>query len=322
MSNTSFQPQNYQIFDQDAPNIVPSSTTGGGPAATITTSIVDNAQEFESRVKNYISVFKPKLYILTPCYGGMCHVDYLTCLMQTVEMFRNYNFPLQIEFCKNDSLVTRARNNLVARAMTDKDMTHIMFIDSDICWSPMDILKLVISNKEVVGGIYPLKNYDWRKLTQDPLNPYNSNVVKTWVDKKNSSQLSRIISDEQMIQYNMVRYNVNYLSNYLTIENNLTEVRHIATGFMMVKRNVFAQMFKAMPETKYTDDVSFLRENENENAYALFDTAVEVGHYFSEDWLFCSRWNKLGGKVYADVSINLSHNGVETFNGSYISSII
>ena len=66
----------------------------------------------------------------------------------------------------------------------------------------------------------------------------------------------------------------------------------------------------------------FLEPNENEFAYALFDCAVENGHYLSEDWLFCNRWTNLGGKIFIDVSINLTHTGIEDYNGSYITSLI
>ena len=84
---------------------------------------------------------------------------------------------------------------------------------------------------------------------------------------------------------------------------------------MLIKRNVFENLFEAFPSTKYTDDVNFLTEKENEFAYALFDCGVEEGHYLSEDWMFCHRWTKLGGKIYIDISINLSHTGIEDYNG-------
>lgn len=295
-----------------------------------------DVSDFATAVKNYVALNNPKLYILTPCYGCMCHVDYMTCLIQTIDYFRSVQFPLQVEFCKNDSLVPRARNNLVARAMSDPACTHIMFIDSDIIWTPIDVLKLVLSEKDVCGGIYPLKHYHWGKLmgssgmpnAPTPTPPY-PNLVKTWIDKKNESQLRDFISDEDAIKYNMVRYNVNYVSNYLKIENNMAEVRHIATGFMMIRRGVFEQMFTAFSRTKYVDDVCFLKPHENANAYALFDCAVEnetglEPHYYSEDWLFCHRWRRLNSenKVFIDVSISLSHCGNEVYHGSFISSIL
>ena len=115
---------------------------------------------------------------------------------------------------------------------------------------------------------------------------------------------------------------LNYLENFINIDQNLTKVRHVATGFLLIQRTVFETMAREHPTTKYVDDVSFLRPEENQYAYALFECGVEEGHYFSEDWGFCSRWNKLNGDVWIDVSIQLNHTGIETFRGTYISSLI
>jgi hypothetical protein len=280
------------------------------------------AQDFEKQIISFFQKNDVKLYILTPCFASLCYVNYVYCLMSTIELFRRFNIKLKIEFCKNDSLVSRARNNLIARGMTDKEATHFLFIDNDITWDPVDILKLLMADKDLVGGIYPLKNYDWEKLVKDTANPYNSNVIQTMLKRKNESQLSGIVTDSAMIQHNLLRYNINYLGQYLEINNNLAKVKHLATGFMMIKRSLLTNMMKAFPSTKYTDDINFLRPNENEMAYALFDCGVEDGHYYSEDWMFCDRWSKMGGEIYVDVSINLTHTGIEDYKGCYVSTII
>lgn len=270
---------------------------------------------FDELVQSYVSKNNPKLIILTPCYGSVCFVNFVHCLMITFNLFRKYNFPIEIEFCKGDSLISRARNNLIARAMNDTKCTHMMFIDNDITWDPIDILKLIIHDKLLIGGVYPLKHYDWETIS-------NENTVKKLIDKKNNSPLKNYISDSQMIQYNLLKYNINFISNVLEIEQNVALVKHLATGFMLIKREVIEKMTQTFPSTKYTDDVGFLQPQENKYAYALFDCGVEEGHYFSEDWLFCKRWSKMGGNIYIDVSINLTHTGIEDYRGSFISSIL
>ena len=276
---------------------------------------------FEEIVRNYVETKKPHVHILTPCFGSVCFVNYVHCLITTMETFRRYGIGVSVDFCKNDSLVSRARNNLVARAMNNPAMTNIMFIDNDITWDPIDIIKLLISDKQLVGGIYPLKHYNWNNLMHDKRNPNSDNIVKDWIKNKSQSQFKNIISDENMIQYKMLSYNVNYLNTTIQVENNLTQVKHLATGFMMFQRNVIDSLSKAFPSTKYTDDVSFLKPEENKYAYALFDCGVEDDHYYSEDWMFCHRWTKLGGSVYIDVTINLTHTGIEDYRGSLIGSL-
>jgi hypothetical protein len=288
------------------------------------TSKIESVDEeaFVKNISTYIQQNNPKLYILTPCYGSMCHINYMVCLIATLELFKKYNFPVQVEFCRNDSLVTRARNNLIARAMNDPKMTHCIFIDSDITWTPLDVIKLIMDDKPLIGGIYPLKKYNWDELMKDDTNPYNTNVIQNWLKKKNESQLKHFITDSNTIQAKLLKYNINYLENVLNIDNNIAKVKHIPTGFMMIQRTMIQQMIVAFPSTKYVDDVGFLQGDENNFAYALFDTGVEGGHFYSEDWMICDRWSKMGGEVYVNVSINLTHSGQEDFKGSFITSLL
>jgi len=289
-----------------------------------TKELMNSNTSFSLLLKEYLSKNTPVVYILTPCFGSICYVNYVHCLMNTIEIFKQFEIELIVEFCRNDSLVSRARNNLVAKAMNNPKMTHIMFIDNDITWDPTDILKLIISDKNLIGGVYPLKRYNWESLLKDNTNleDKNPNIVQKWIKKKNNSQFKNSITDENAIQFNMVNYNINYIDKVLSIEKNIAKVKHLATGFMMIKRNVIEKMSKAFPSTKYVDDVHFLKSEENEFAYALFDCGVEEGHYFSEDWLFCHRWSKMGGSIWIDVTISLTHTGIEDFRGCYIASII
>lgn len=285
----------------------------------IKTSI--EASNLDETILEFVKTRKPKLFILTPCYGGVCFVNYVSALIQTCDLFKKYNFPLQIEFCKNDSLVSRARNNLIAKAMNDPATTHVLFIDGDITWNPIDIFKLVLSDKQLIGGIYPLKHYFWEKAIDNSKKEQTG--IQEMVDRKyNNEYLNKSFSNQDMVQFNLLKYNINYLSNDLRINENRAQVKHLATGFMMIRRDTLEIMMQAFPETKYVDDIGFLSGRENDFAYALFDCGVEEGHYLSEDWMFCHRWKKLGGEIWVDVSINLTHTGNEDFKGCYIASVL
>jgi hypothetical protein len=281
----------------------------------------DKLDSLDMRIKEYFETHTNIcLYILTPCFGGLCYTSFVSSLMSTVEAMKQYNIETHIEFCNNDSLVSRARNNLIARAMHDPKTTHMLFIDNDIQWDPVDILKLIITDKDLVGGVYPLKKYNWNKLStkvgQDSL------LANKWIEQKNKSVFKDTISDEDLVQFRSLAYNINYKDNKLHIQNNLAEVKHLATGFMMIKRCVIEKMQKGFPYTKYIDDVNFLNGDENTQAYALFDCGVENNHYYSEDWLFCERWANMGGDIFVEVTINLSHTGTEQYRGCFLSTIM
>ena len=266
----------------------------------------------DAQIREFVSKRPLKLYILTPCYGGLCFVNYVNRIMDTKDLLRSYGIQVVVMFIRNESLITRGRNNLVAKAMHDKDTTHILFIDSDITWDPIHIVKLLLADKELCGGIYPIKKYHWDRLSREKLDE---------ILKRKELPYNKTLTDTQMIYHNLLHYNFNYLPNANRIENNLMEIYTLATGFMMIQRSCIEKMIQAHPQYKYTDDCGFLQGEENKYAYALFDCAIINDHYFSEDWLFCHRWRAIGGQIFVDVTIDLMHTGQEDYCGRLISTL-
>jgi hypothetical protein len=308
----------HPLIEELSDEIIPLTTTTTTTTNTeeIKTSIMP--QSFEDEILAFIKSNPPiKLIILTPCYGGVNYVNYTICLLNTFQTFQKLGIKLHVEFCKNDSLVSRARNNLIAKAMTDEEMTHILFIDNDITWDTKDILKLLMSDKKLIGGIYPLKKYNWDKL----LNKSNVPLQQIINSKKESNDWLGQVDNVNFIKSTLLNYNLNPYSNEIEINNNIAKIRHLPTGFMMIQRDVIEKMSFMYSETKYSDDIGFLTEKENKWAYALFDCGVFDNHYLSEDWLFCERWKKINGEIYTDITIILTHTGIEDYTGSILLSL-
>ena len=285
---------------------------------------VQQNNNFDLNVAEYVLKNKPLLCILTPCYGGQCHTGYLRSLIDTLTLFQTYNIHTRLITVEYESLITRGRNTLIAQAMEDPKMTHMVFIDSDISWEPKDLLKLVLHDKPIGGGIYPKKKFHWDRLL--PEEGKNTNIIESWIKSKESSPLLKhfSISNIDLIQNKLVDSNLNFLKKEetISIENNLIKVKHIATGFMMIQRNVIEKMIEAYPLTKYIDNFTENPENKEKFQYALFDCGIVDGYYLSEDWFFCDRWIKIGGSIYADITINLTHTGVVNYKGNVMVSMV
>jgi hypothetical protein len=63
-----------------------------------------------------------------------------------------------VETMTNESLISRARNTLTAKFLHTKESTHLMFIDADIGWEPWHLLVMLNAQKDVIGGLYPMKS--------------------------------------------------------------------------------------------------------------------------------------------------------------------
>ena len=237
-----------------------------------------------------------RVHIATPCYGGMINAQYVTSLLQTVHVLRTFHIDVVINFIRNEALVTRGRNTLVAKFMFDTDATHLFFIDADIEWQPESVLRLIAHDKDVIGGAYPMKTINWEAI--------NKAAAKGKTDLQNfaSTYVLNFIEAEQDLNKNA----------------DVLEVKDLGTGFLMIKRDVIERLQDAMPELRYRNQ-PYLQKGEDigEFCYGLFDTMVdaETEYYLSEDYAFCRRFQSIGGKIHLDRQIELNHIGSYQFEG-------
>lgn len=100
---------------------------------------------------------KCHLHIAIPAYGGQITEPCFTSFLRFVLMAQQVGLHWSLDTMVNESLVTRARNNLVAKMMLNEKATHFMFIDADIRFQPESIFSMMACDKEVIGGLYPKK---------------------------------------------------------------------------------------------------------------------------------------------------------------------
>jgi hypothetical protein len=99
-----------------------------------------------------------RVHIMMPCYGGMLTESTFMSYIKWANLCRQLNIDWTMETMTNESLISRARNTLTAKFLLNKDSTHLMFIDADIGWEPWHLLVLLDRQKDVIGGLYPMKS--------------------------------------------------------------------------------------------------------------------------------------------------------------------
>ena len=82
------------------------------------------------------------LMIATPCYGGELCAEYTLSIYKLSSLLSAFEIKHTLNLMANESLVTRARNHLVAQFIAS-DYTHMMFIDADTDFNEQDILKFL-----------------------------------------------------------------------------------------------------------------------------------------------------------------------------------
>jgi hypothetical protein len=249
---------------------------------------------------------KNKFFIATPCYGGQLNEPYFRSVIKMMTFFNGHQIPLAFGTIANESLVTRARNVLVAYFLAS-DYTHLMFIDADIEFQTEDILKLYAHKKDVVVGAYPKKGVAWDKIRSNLTDPANK-------EKELSDRDMASFGSDYAINFKFVDKETKTIG----VENGLIKLHDAGTGFMMISREAILKMIKAYPELKYNNDVNINNADLKDHFYALFDTMIDPvdRRYLSEDYTFCRRWQEIGGDVWLDPSISLNHYGHFCFRGN------
>jgi hypothetical protein len=98
-----------------------------------------------------------KVHICMPCYGGMLTESTFMSFIKWSNTCRQLGLDWTMETMTNESLISRARNTLVAKFLNNPVSTHLFFVDADIGWEPWHLLVLLNRDVDVIGGLYPMK---------------------------------------------------------------------------------------------------------------------------------------------------------------------
>lgn len=244
---------------------------------------------------------RPTLMIATPMYGGMCTGSFMVGVLQTINKLQSLGVQVYFVQMGNESLITRARNELTRIFLEHKELTHLMFIDADIGFEGDAVANLLAADKDIVCGIYPKKEVDWIA------------VEKAVADGKTTNLKDYSGAFVLNLDFDAGDKGTN------TDEKGCVEVRHGGTGFMLIKRSVFEKLAAKVPtyrpSTVKDAEGNFIKPEVKE----FFATSIDdTGCLLSEDYHFCALWRSNGGKVYANPFIKLEHVGTYIYGGDVI----
>lgn len=223
--------------------------------------------------------------IAMPCYRGECHSLCTKQLLKLQMLLHNKNIVMEYFTLESESLISRGRN-VCATAFLKSDCTHLMFIDSDIVFNPIDVLKLIIHNKEIITGLYPVKNINFGALKQK-IPGCNS------IDEALRCSGKRVGNVKSLIE-----------------DSTLALMHEAPTGFMLIKKSLLLCLKNNCKNLEYTNDIAGYSKHSIDNKfYNFFQVGIHNERYVSEDYGFCALIRACNVDIFADLSVNLIHVG-------------
>ena len=239
------------------------------------------------------------LFIATPQYGGQCFGMYMKSCLDLQTLCIQYGVEVKFSFLFNESLIQRARNYL-ADEFIRSGCTHLMFIDADISFNPIDILAMLSLDKEIVGAPYPKKTIKW------------SNIKKAILKNPDIEfgELEKLGGD--------IVFNPASGTERFSVTEPL-EVMEIGTGMMMIQRDVFAKLDEAYPQySYYPDHVGTTHFGGDRKIMSYFNVEIDPKskRLYSEDYQLCHHCSDIGIKIWLCPWIICGHTGTYMFQGS------
>jgi len=198
-----------------------------------------------------------RVLVGTPTIDGKVDAHYTFSLIETIKLCAMNQIIVLPHFIAYDSLVQRARNDIVKVAV-ESEVDDLIFIDSDMAWNPHDFLRIISHDVDLVGGTARRKD------------DYVESYVITLEPSKTFLNIQ---------------------------PNGLAEVLGVGTGFMRLTRKCFTKLWYYSPEyrEKYktcrlvcnvtiedgllvSEDISICRKWRSLGEKVWFDTQITCDH--------------------------------------------
>lgn len=234
----------------------------------------------------------PNVVVATPCYGGLVTQRYMHGLIGLMQYGPANGFDIAVEMIGYDSLVTRARNTLVARFLDHPDASHLLFIDADIGFDPRHVERMLRFDEDIVAGMYPLKLIEWNEAVIERMRRGES------VETATLRYVGTPCADAER------------RDGFITGE-------YAGAGFLLIKRGAILKLAAHFPDSAYVAAHNFTTPPCGKNLFALFECMIDptTREYLSEDYAFCAKWRGIGGKIWLDTQSALVHTGPRDFEG-------
>lgn len=206
-------------------------------------------------------------------------VEYTSSLASTLLLLCDLGIRCSFQFVIGGSVIHRSRNELLAYFLAS-DFTDCLFIDDDMQWRPQDVVRLLASDKPVIGGV-------GRKRCPEP----NSDP-RVWCWRP-------MVEDGKVKQEGMGE----------------VEVLGLGAAFMLINKGVLVDMLEAHPEWKIGSPHDW-PDAIKPYHYEVFRPEQHGPTFISEDYVFCNRVREHGERVFVDPTISLGHVGSFNFRGS------
>jgi hypothetical protein len=247
----------------------------------VTTASGDDEDPIERERKVQDRLRTRSVLICTPSHGTPA-LKFAESMVETSALLTKMGIDWNFLTVEGSSNLPRARNTLVAWFLGTGKYTDLLFVDDDMAWDAMAVVRLVASDKHVIGAVGRKK--------QDKI---------AWCCRVAPETLGAG-------------------GAYLDGPMQALEVETVGTGMLKITREALETLTARRPDLKMDPRDDEMPPDIRAIYHRVFAFGeLEEG----EDYVFCLRWREVGGSVWVDPSITLGHIGAKNYSGTFMDAM-
>jgi hypothetical protein len=210
-------------------------------------------------------------------YDAKLYTKTHMCLVNAVMQAAQRGWGVTFAIRDGDSMVARGRNYLASQFLehpTLQNCTDLVMVDSDLGWDGDEFMRLC------------------EDRTTDSGEPVEV-IGGAYPFKDESGDMP-----------------LRWPPDGLMEEKGLWQVQAVTPGFLRVTRRALQKIANEMPWLEYKDKPSAV----GQRSWMFFDNLQRPSGVYDEGYVFCERWRQVGGKVWLDPDMNITHIGLKSYN--------
>jgi hypothetical protein len=164
-----------------------------------------------------------KVMVATPCYISGVSMNYVASIFTLALDAKHVGLDCTLHL-HSESLITRGRNMIVLKFLSEESFTHLFWIDSDVVFQSESVFRMLLADRDVAAGVYPMKRFNW------PAQGLPTGMTQKEFEDRYTDY-----------PFNPIGHGTSTVSTYADADG-FVEVAEAPTGFMVIKRHVFKRM--------------------------------------------------------------------------------
>ena len=244
-----------------------------------------------------------RILIATPTYDGNVRSEYMLGVRNLEIVLNHRGIGTELVII-NGTLLPQIRNIFINLLLLRKDLTHLLFIDSDMVFSPIAVEKLIALREPFSGCIYPAKRLDFDQFFT--------------ASKSSSSAAEALAHTQPFVATSYLQMERHEQGDRYVIKNGFIRTLELGCGITLIHRSVIETIAgkcdDILLKLRMPEYVGFL--GDNDVTLAFDPLRARDGRPLAEDLSFCYRWTQIcGGEIWALVDEPLGHVGTMIYQG-------